>query len=104
MNKFTDFALSALTSAHTIGCQVAIFDEPMEGMDRDGLIEGLHAHGHTQVTGLFAPKHLAAVIDDIAGPGDLVVCLGAGNITAWAQALPEDLSKIRTNKSQDMAS
>jgi UDP-N-acetylmuramate--alanine ligase len=79
-------------------------ESPIEGMDRDGLIEGLHAHGHTQVTGLFAPKHLAAVIDDIAGPGDLVVCLGAGNITAWAQALPEDLAKIRTGQSQDMAS
>ncbi|MDG2244160.1 MAG: UDP-N-acetylmuramate--L-alanine ligase [Rhodospirillaceae bacterium] len=79
-------------------------ESPIEGMDRDGLIEGLHTHGHSQVTGLFAPKHLAAVIDDIAGPGDLVVCLGAGNITAWAQALPDDLAKIRASTAQDMAS
>ena len=79
-------------------------ESPIEGMDRDGLIEGLHAHGHTQVTGLLAPKHLAAVIDDISSPGDLVICLGAGNITSWAQALPEDLAKLRSGQSQDLAS
>lgn len=79
-------------------------ESPIEGMDRDGLINGLHAHGHTQVTALLSPKHLAAVIDDIAEPGDLVVCLGAGNITAWAQALPDDLAKIRGVQTQDLAS
>lgn len=79
-------------------------ESPIEGMDRDGLIEGLHSHGHTQVTALLAPKHLAAVIDDIASVGDLVVCLGAGNITAWAQALPEQLAKIRASNQQDLAS
>ncbi|MDE0799614.1 MAG: UDP-N-acetylmuramate--L-alanine ligase [Rhodospirillaceae bacterium] len=79
-------------------------ESPIEGMDRDGLIEGLHAHGHTQVTGLLAPKHLAAVIDDISSPGDLVICLGAGNITSWAQDLPEDLAKLRSGQSQGLAS
>ena len=79
-------------------------ESPIEGMDRDGLIEGLHAHGHTQVTGLLAPKHLAAVIDDISSPGDLVICLGAGNITSWAQDLPEDLAKLRPGQSQGLAS
>jgi UDP-N-acetylmuramate--alanine ligase len=64
-------------------------------MNRDGLINGLHAHGHPQVTALLSPKHLAAVIDDIAKPGDYVVCLGAGNITAWANALPGELTAIR---------
>jgi UDP-N-acetylmuramate--alanine ligase len=78
-------------------------ESPIEGMDRDGLIEGLHAHGHTQVTGLLAPKHLAAVIDDISSPGDLVICLGAGNITSWAQDLPEDLAKLRPGQSQGLA-
>ena len=70
-------------------------ESPIKGMDRDGLIDGLHAHGHTQVTALLAPKHLAGLIDDIAQPGDLVICLGAGNITAWAHSLPEQLSKLR---------
>ena len=67
-------------------------------IDRDALINGLHAHGHKAVTALISPKHLAAVIDDIAKSGDIVVCLGAGNITAWAHALPADLAAIAKGK------
>src|SRR5215831_282088 len=57
-------------------------EAPIDGADRDALVQGLHAHGHPQVTALMSHKHLAAVIDDISLPGDIVVCLGAGNITA----------------------
>ncbi|MDX2223780.1 MAG: cyanophycin synthetase, partial [Rhodospirillaceae bacterium] len=70
-------------------------EAPIEGISRDALINGLHTHGHPNVTALLSPKHLAAVIDDIAQPGDMVVCLGAGNITAWAAALPAELAAIR---------
>ncbi len=73
-------------------------EQPIPGVDRDALINGLHAHGHKAVTALISPKHLAAVIDDIAKPGDIVVCLGAGNITAWAHALPNDLAAIKKGK------
>jgi UDP-N-acetylmuramate--alanine ligase len=73
-------------------------EQPIPGVDRDALINGLHAHGHKAVTALISPKHLAAVIDDIAKSGDIVVCLGAGNITAWAHALPADLAAIAKGK------
>jgi UDP-N-acetylmuramate--alanine ligase len=73
-------------------------EAPIDGVSRDALINGLHAHGHPQVTALLSPKHLAAVIDDIAQPGDYVVCLGAGNITAWANALPQELAAVRKSK------
>ncbi len=73
-------------------------EAPIDGISRDALINGLHAHGHPQVTALLSPKHLAAVIDDIAQPGDYVVCLGAGNITAWANSLPQELATIRKSK------
>ncbi len=73
-------------------------EQPIPNIDRDALINGLHAHGHRAVTALISPKHLAAVIDDIAKPGDIVVCLGAGNITAWAHALPADLATIQRGK------
>ena len=73
-------------------------EQPIPGVDRDALINGLHAHGHKAVTALISPKHLAAVIDDIAKSGDIVVCLGAGNITAWAHALPADLAAIVKGK------
>ena len=102
---FEDFCTCFNDADHVVVADVYPAGEaPIEGMDRDGLINGLHAHGHSQVTALLSPKHLAAVIDDIAQPGDLVVCLGAGNITAWAQALPGDLAKIRGVQTQDLAS
>jgi UDP-N-acetylmuramate--alanine ligase len=44
---------------------------------------------------LAAPGELAALIDRVAQRGDLVVCLGAGNITQWAQALPAELAARR---------
>jgi len=31
-------------------------------------------------------------VREVAKPGDYVVCLGAGSITQWAYALPEELS------------
>ncbi len=102
---FEDFCTCFNDADHVVVADVYPAGEaPIEGMDRDGLINGLHAHGHSHVTALLSPKHLAAVIDDIAKPGDLVVCLGAGNITAWAQALPGDLAKIRGVQTQDLAS
>jgi UDP-N-acetylmuramate--alanine ligase len=102
---FEEFCTCFNDADHVVVADVYPAGEaPLENFDRDALINGLHAHGHSQVTALLSPKHLAAVIDDVAEPGDLVVCLGAGNITAWAQALPGDLAKIRGSQPQDMAS
>jgi UDP-N-acetylmuramate--alanine ligase len=69
-------------------------EAPIEGADRDSLIAGLHAHGHRQVAALEAPEALASLIHAAARPGDLVICLGAGNITAWAAALPGELETL----------
>ncbi|MBW7851157.1 MAG: UDP-N-acetylmuramate--L-alanine ligase [Rhodospirillales bacterium] len=69
-------------------------EPPIEGIDRDGLVKGLREHGHRNVTALQAPEELARVVLETARPGDLVVCLGAGNITNWANALPGELSML----------
>jgi UDP-N-acetylmuramate--alanine ligase len=69
-------------------------EQPIEGADRDGLVAGLRAHGHRHVLALEGPDHLAAVVGDVARPGDLVVCLGAGNITQWAAVLPGQLQAL----------
>ena len=63
-------------------------------MDRDALVEGLRLRGHKQVTALPSAGELPRIVKEIARPGDLVVCLGAGNITAWANALPADLDRL----------
>jgi UDP-N-acetylmuramate--alanine ligase len=68
-------------------------EAPIEGINRDALVEGLRAHGHRNVVPLAGPEALAATVAGIAESGDLVVCLGAGSITNWAAALPEQLTK-----------
>ncbi|MEM7222159.1 MAG: UDP-N-acetylmuramate--L-alanine ligase [Pseudomonadota bacterium] len=70
-------------------------EAPIEGIDRDALVEGLRARGHRGAAPLIDPDQLAQQIHERAEPGDLVVCLGAGNITAWANALPEQLAELQ---------
>jgi UDP-N-acetylmuramate--alanine ligase len=70
-------------------------EAPIEGMDKDGLVEGLRARGHRSVVPLPGPDSLAEMVHAIAKPGDYVVCLGAGNITAWAHALPGQLAALQ---------
>jgi UDP-N-acetylmuramate--alanine ligase len=69
-------------------------EAPMEGADRDSLVQGLFTHGHRQVFPLEASDKLAGLIAGMAEPGDYVVCLGAGSITQWAYALPNELAAL----------
>ncbi|MGJ4930323.1 UDP-N-acetylmuramate--L-alanine ligase [Bradyrhizobium sp. HKCCYLS2038] len=69
-------------------------EAPIEGIDRDHFVLGLRAHGHRDVVPLPRAADLAGIVKDLAKPGDLVVCLGAGNITQWAYALPNELKAL----------
>ena len=70
-------------------------EEPIEGISKNTLVEGLRERGHRTVVALENPETLATVIDQTAMPGDYVVCLGAGSISTWANALPDQLRVIR---------
>ena len=67
-------------------------EAPIAGADRDSLVAAIKAHGHRNVQSLPEAAALPALVRDLAKPGDYVVCLGAGNITQWAYALPEQLA------------
>jgi len=69
-------------------------EAPIAGADRDALVQGLRARGHRQVIALEGPQELARIVGRLAFPGDIVVCLGAGNITQWAYALPGELAAL----------
>jgi UDP-N-acetylmuramate--alanine ligase len=69
-------------------------EAPIAGADRDSLVQGLRARGHRQVIALDGAQELARIIARLAFPGDIVVCLGAGNITQWAYALPGELAAL----------
>ena len=69
-------------------------EAPIPGIDRDSFVLGLRAHGHREVIPLQNAAALAGVVRDVAKSGDYVVCLGAGNITQWAYALPDELKAL----------
>ena len=69
-------------------------EAPIEGIDRDHYVQGLRAHGHRDVIPLPKSSELAGIVKGLAKSGDLVVCLGAGNITQWAYALPGELKAL----------
>ena len=79
-------------------------EEPIPGIDREHLVAGLLARGHRHVESLNGPKDLAAAVNSIAQPGDFVVCLGAGSISAWANALPKELAALRGGGSKEARS
>ncbi len=69
-------------------------ESPIDGIDRAHFVAGLRAHGHREVIPLPAASELPGIVKGIAKSGDLVVCLGAGNITQWAYALPDQLKAL----------
>ncbi|MDB5417736.1 MAG: murC [Phenylobacterium sp.] len=69
-------------------------EAPIPGIDRDALVEGLRRYGHRRALPLASPADLPALIRQEARPGDLVVLLGAGDITSWAYALPDQLQAL----------
>ena len=69
-------------------------EAPIDGIHRDTLVTGLLAHGHRHAEPLDDPAALAATLRGLAKPGDLVVCLGAGSITNWANTLPAELAAL----------
>ncbi len=68
-------------------------EEPIKGASRDDLVAGLIAHGHRHARALTGEDDLERLVREQAGPGDMVVCLGAGTISGWANGLPARLMK-----------
>ncbi len=72
-------------------------EKPIEGISKEHLAQSVKTHGHKDVHILENPQKLASVIANIAKKGDYVICLGAGNITTWANNLPDEL-ELTINK------
>ncbi|MBN8531525.1 MAG: UDP-N-acetylmuramate--L-alanine ligase [Alphaproteobacteria bacterium] len=66
-------------------------EEPIEGIDKVHLVEGLVRAGHKKIVALDGEEALAKTVAGLAKKGDIVVCLGAGSISKWANALPKQL-------------
>jgi UDP-N-acetylmuramate--alanine ligase len=71
-------------------------EAPIEGVTREAVVAGLIEHGHRKVRALADPRDLAPLVSEVARPGDMVVCLGAGSITNWANSLPGELARLQS--------
>ena len=62
-------------------------ERPLEGIDSAALVAGIKARGHRSAHEIASADDLAQALADTAQVGDIVVCLGAGDITKWAAGL-----------------
>jgi UDP-N-acetylmuramate--alanine ligase len=71
-------------------------EDPIDGVDAAALVAGLKSRGHRQAATVEDCAELAQVLAREIEPGDLVVCLGAGDITKWAAGLADAIVAERT--------
>ena len=93
-HHFDDFC-SCFNDADVVGITdiFAAGEDPIEGASRDDLVAGLIRHGHRHARAVMGEDDLERLVREQARPGDMVVCLGAGTISTWANALPGRLQK-----------
>jgi UDP-N-acetylmuramate--alanine ligase len=91
-NAFNDADVVYVTPVYPAG------EEPIEGVDASALVEGLRAHGHRMVRTVDNLDELCRELRDLAAEGDMVICMGAGDITKWAGALADGVCKARAKK------
>ena len=84
---FNDADVAAIAEVFAAG------EAPIKGASRDDLVAGLIAQGHRHARAVTSEEELVRLVREQARPGDLVICLGAGTISAWAGTLAERLSQ-----------
>ncbi len=70
-------------------------ETPIEGIDSAAMVAGIKARGHRNAAVIGGADDLAAVLAGTIQPGDMVVCLGAGDITKWAAGLAAAIEGLR---------
>jgi len=91
-NAFNDADVVFVTPVYAAG------EEPIEGVDAAALVDGLRAHGHRMVRTVENLDELCRELRDLAAEGDMVICMGAGDITKWAGSLAEGVCASRSKK------
>jgi UDP-N-acetylmuramate--alanine ligase len=91
-NAFNDADVVFVTPVYPAG------EEPIEGVNSAALAEGLRARGHRMVRAIDDLNQLSRDLRDLAADGDMIICMGAGDITKWAASLPEGIGTARARK------
>ena len=90
---FDDFC-TCFNDADVVGITdiFAAGEAPIAGMDRDSLVMGLTGHGHRNAMAVADEAALKAFLTEHCQPGDMLICLGAGSISAWAHGLVSEFN------------
>jgi len=83
---FNDADMVFVTPVYTAG------EAPIAGVDAAALVKGLKDRGHRAAAEIEGPAELAERLSGLLAPGDMVVCLGAGDITKWAANLAGEIA------------
>ncbi len=70
-------------------------EQPVAGVDADALVDGLKRRGHRFAATVADADALAVELAGTIEAGDMVVCLGAGDITKWAAGLADAIAVRR---------
>ena len=70
-------------------------EAPIDGVDSSAMVKGMKARGHRNAQTVAGPEELADVLAQVVQEGDMVVCLGAGDITKWAAGLADAIAARR---------
>ena len=91
---FEDFCL-CFNDADVVGISevYSAGEDSIPGATRDDLVAGLRSHGHRSAEAVEDEAGLLRFVREHCQPGDLLVCLGAGTVSAWAYNLPEAMAK-----------
>jgi len=82
---FNDADIVAIADVYSAG------EKAIPGASRDDLVTGLVSHGHRHAVAVSNLQDLSQLIAKNAKSGDIVICLGAGTISSWANSLPKVL-------------
>lgn len=81
---FNDADIVGISNVYAAG------EDRIEGADRDSLVAGLISGGHKHAHGISDEASFRAFVQSETQPGDLLICLGAGTISTWANGLVEE--------------
>jgi UDP-N-acetylmuramate--alanine ligase len=91
-NAFNDADVVFVTPVYAAG------EDPIEGVDATALADGLRAHGHRMVSAVGSLDELCQALRDLAAEGDMIICMGAGDITKWAASIADGVCAARARK------
>ena len=84
---FNDADIVLVTPVYAAG------EAPVDGIDADALVTGLRTRGHRSAATVADADALATTLAETIRAGDMVICLGAGDITKWAAGLADAIAE-----------